>query len=81
MLPFSLRKDEFHGSQELEQLNRKYYHEIRDIEITVLDGKVPVSDIFENGSSEYKIPVIVYDAKPSNNKSGGYSRDITQELN
>ena len=68
MLPFSLRKDEFHGSQELEQLNRKFYHEIRDIEITVLDKKVPVSDIFENGSSEYQIPVIVYDAKTKANQ-------------
>ena len=46
MLPFPLRKDEFHGSVELEQLNRKYYHEIRDVEITVLNSKVPVSDIF-----------------------------------
>lgn len=68
MLPFQLRKDEFHGSVELEQLNRKYYHEIRDIEITVLDKKVPVSDIFENGSSEYKIPVIIYDHKTKANQ-------------
>ena len=68
MLPFPLRKDEFHGSEELEQLNRKFYHEIRDIEITVLDKKVPVSDIFENGSSDYQIPVIVYNAKTKANQ-------------
>ena len=68
MLPFPLRKDEFHGSAELEQLNKKYYHEIRDIEITVLDKKVPVSDIFENGSSEYRIPVIIYDHKTKANQ-------------
>ena len=68
MLPFPLRKDEFHGSVELEQLNRKYYHEIRDVEITVLDSKVPVSDIFENGSSEYRIPVIIYDHKTKANQ-------------
>ena len=68
MLPFPLRKDEFHGSVELEQLNRKYYHEIRDVEITVLDSKVPVSDIFENGSSQYRIPVIIYDHKTKANQ-------------
>jgi CRISPR/Cas system CSM-associated protein Csm2 small subunit len=63
MLPFSLRKDEFQGSIELELLNRLYYHEMRDIEITVMNKKVPVSDIFENGSSDYRIPVIIYDHK------------------
>lgn len=68
MLPFLLRKEEFKGSVELEQLNHKYYHEIRDIEITVLDRKVPVSDIFENGSSEYRIPVIIYDHKTKANQ-------------
>ena len=68
MLPFSLRKDEFHGSFELEQLNNKYYHEIRDVEITVLDKKAPVSDIFENGSSDYQIPVIIYDKKTKANQ-------------
>lgn len=68
MLPFSLRKDEFHGSFELEQLNNKYYHEIRDIEITVLEKRVPVSDIFENGSSDYQIPVIIYDHKTKANQ-------------
>jgi hypothetical protein len=59
-LPFPLRKDEFQGSMELEQLNKKFYHEMRDIEITVLGKRVSVSDIFENGSSEYQIPVIIY---------------------
>ena len=68
MLPFLLNKEEFKGSVELEQLNHKYYHEIRDIEITVLDRKVPVSDIFENGSSEYRIPVIIYDHKTKANQ-------------
>jgi hypothetical protein len=63
ILPFSLRKDEFHGSIELEQLNNLYYHQMRGIEITVMDKKVPVSDIFENGSSDYRIPVIIYDHK------------------
>ena len=48
-LPFQLRKDEFHGSPELEQLNWKYYHEMRELEITVLGKRVPVLDIFENG--------------------------------
>ena len=61
ILPFPLRKNEFQDVPALEGLNNLYYHEMRNIEIDILGAKVPVSEVFEDSASDYKIPVIIYD--------------------
>jgi hypothetical protein len=61
ILPFPLRKNEFQDVPALEVLNGLYYHEMRNIEIDILGSKVRVSEIFEESSTAYKIPVIIYD--------------------
>ncbi|WP_144721091.1 DUF262 domain-containing protein [Agrococcus jejuensis] len=44
---------------ELEQLRGKYYSQIKDIAIDVVNAKRKISTIFEQ-MSEYRIPVIIY---------------------
>ena len=62
--PFSLPRNSPGLRGELAQLAGKYFHDIRDCEIQVGDGKQTVEDVFE-GPGEYKIPLIEYlDAKP-----------------
>jgi hypothetical protein len=62
--PFPLPRSSKGLRGELAPLAGKYFHEIRDAEIQVGDGKQTVEDVFE-GPGEYKIPLIEYlDAKP-----------------
>jgi len=62
--PFPLPRNSPGLRGALAPLAGKYFHEIRDAEIQVGDGKHSVEDVFE-GPGEYKIPVIEYlDAKP-----------------
>lgn len=62
--PFPLPRSSPGLRGELSPLAGKYFHEIRDAEIQVGDGKQTVEDVFE-GPGEYKIPLIEYlDAKP-----------------
>ncbi len=62
--PFPLARNSKGLRGELAPLAGKYFHEIRDAEIQVGDGKHTVEEVFE-GTGEYKIPLIEYlDAKP-----------------
>lgn len=62
--PFSLPRSSKGLRGELAPLAGKYFHEIRDAEIQVGDGRQTVADVFES-TGEYKIPLIEYlDAKP-----------------
>lgn len=57
--PFKLSSKSPTLSGELEVLRGKYYHSIKDLEVTVGGGRYTVEEVFEH-STDYKIPIIEY---------------------
>lgn len=58
-LPFRISR--YPSGDPLHALSGKYYHEIKDMDISHGQTKVKVRHIFENLNSKYLIPVIVYE--------------------